>query len=163
LYLEGDHLYVFVGLGQNPGAMGCYSGGLGGALARCKYNPLFHGAGEYGPFDDESAASNPFFDFRTVSSAEVQKVGNRYYMFYEGTRGPGPGAPGDSQFGLGLARSLADQIDGPWVKFPGNPILADLPGNIGLGHADLVVDSGQTYLYTSLDGRARSRLALKFK
>ncbi|MFX1412115.1 MAG: hypothetical protein ACFFA6_17365 [Promethearchaeota archaeon] len=40
------------------------------------------------------------------------------------------------------------------------PFLIDLPGNIGLGHADLVVLDGQTLLFTSLDGVTRSRLAL---
>ena len=64
------------------------------------------------------------------------------------------------RFGLGLARSRTDQIDGPWEKFPGNPILVGLPGNIGLGHADWVVVNGQTLLYTSLNGATRSRLAL---
>ena len=81
-------------------------------------------------------------------------------MLYEGTRGPGEGDPGDTQFGLGLARSRTNQIGGLWEKFPGNPILAGLPGNIGLGHADLVVVNGQTLLYTSLNGATRSRLAL---
>ena len=75
-------------------------------------------------------------------------------------RGPGPGDGGDTQFGLGLARSLTAQIDGPWEKYTGNPILVDLPGNIGLGHADVVVADGRTYLYTSLDGITRSRLIL---
>jgi hypothetical protein len=163
IYVEGNRLYVFAGLGQNPSAMGCFVGALGGVLVRCAHNPLFRGAAEYGPLDDKSAASNPFFDFRTISSAKVQKIGDRYYMLYEGARGPGPGDPGDTQFGLGLARSLTDQVDGPWEKFPGNPILVSLPGNIGLGHADLVVDRGQTFLYTSLDGRTRSRLVLRPK
>jgi len=51
-------------------------------------------------------------------------------------------------------------VDGAWEKYPGNPILVDLPGNIGVGHADLVVLDGRTYLYTSLDGVTRSRLML---
>jgi hypothetical protein len=38
--------------------------------------------------------------------------------------------------------------------------LVGLPGNFGLGHADLVVVNGQTLLYTSLNGATRSRLAL---
>ena len=86
----------------------------------------------------------------------------RYYMLYEGVRGPGPGDAGDTQFGLGLARSVTGEIDGPWEKFPGNPLLVDLPGNIGLGHADLAVIDGRTYLYTSLDGMTRSRLLLRW-
>jgi beta-xylosidase len=81
-------------------------------------------------------------------------------MLYEGVRGPADGAPGDTQFGLGLARSLSNQIDGAWEKYPANPLLVDLPGNIGLGHADLVVLDGRTYLYTSLDGVTRSRMVL---
>ena len=90
-------------------------------------------------------------------------MGERYYMLYEGVRGPGEGDPGDTQFGLGLARSLTPAIDGPWEKYPGNPLLVDLPGNIGLGHADLVTLRGRTYLYTSLDGVTRSRLVLEEK
>jgi hypothetical protein len=167
LYVEDDRVYVFLALGQNPGAMGCYVAPLGeeiGRFERCARNPLFVGADRYGPSNVKDATANVHFDFRTVSSAEVVKLGEgedaRYYMFYEGVRGPGPGDPGDSQFGLGLARSMTSRIDGPWEKYPGNPILVDLPGNIGLGHADVVVLGGRTYLYTSLDGVARSRLRL---
>jgi beta-xylosidase len=108
-------------------------------------------------------AANRYFDFRTISSAEVVQIGDRTYMLYEGIRGPGPGDAGDSQFGLGLARSQTDRIDGPWEKYPGNPLLVDLPGNIGLGHADLVVVEGQTILYTALVRDRRSRLALVWK
>ncbi len=58
---------------------------------------------------------------------------------------------------------MTGQIDGPWETYPGNPILVDLPGNVGVGHADLIVIQGQTLLYTSLDGQKRSRLALVWK
>jgi hypothetical protein len=64
---------------------------------------------------------------------------------------------------LGLARSLTNQIDGPWETFTANPILVDMPGNVGLGHSDLIVLNGRLILYTSLDGRVRSRLALVWK
>jgi len=166
IFVEGGRLYTFVGLGQNPGAMGCYSGSVtttGEGLTRCQHNPLFVGAGEYGPLDEKGAQTNPYFDFRTISSAEVQRIGAQVYMLYEGVRGPGPGDGGDTQFGLGLARSLTTDIDGSWEKYPGNPILVDQPGNVGLGHADLVVIEGQTFLYTSLNGYTRSRLALVWK
>ncbi|MCS7260024.1 MAG: hypothetical protein NZ765_04485 [Anaerolineae bacterium] len=166
IYIEGGWLYVFVAMGQNPGGLGCYYGAADAPavqMRRCFYSPLFSGADEYGPLQVWGAAANPFFDFRTISAAEVQRVGWRYYALYEGIRGPGPGDPGDSQFGLGLARSVTARIDGPWEKYPGNPILHDLPGNIGLGHADLVVVEGQTLLYTSLDGVRRSRLRLVWK
>ena len=95
-----------------------------------------------------------------LSSAELIKQEDRYYLFYEGIRGAGPGAAGDSQFGLGLARTTHGNIDGPWEKYPDNPILLDSPANIGVGHADLVIDQGISFLYTSLDGRQRSRLRL---
>ena len=169
LFVVGDTLYVFVALGQNPSAMGCFYAPVdaaGAEFRRCASNPLFVGADSYGPEDETGAAANAHFDFRTISSAEVVKlgkdVGERYYMLYEGVRGPGPGDAGDTQFGLGLARTRTDQIDGPWEKYPGNPLLVDLPGNIGLGHADLVVAAGHTYLYTSLDGETRSRLRLQW-
>jgi hypothetical protein len=166
VYVEDGSIYVFVAVGQNPGGMGCYYGQVGGGarrFRRCEANPLFTGAQEYGPLDEKGAQTNQYFDFRTISSAEVNRIGDRYYMLYEGVRGPGRGDPGDSQFGLGLARSLTNQIDGPWEKYPGNPILVDLPGNIGLGHADLVIIDGQTILYTALDKDRRSRLALDWK
>jgi hypothetical protein len=166
VYVENGTVYVFVALGQNPGSMGCYYGRLGGnarRFKRCEANPLFTGAQEYGPLDLKGAQTNRYFDFRTISSAEVTRIGDRYYMLYEGVRGPGRGDPGDSQFGLGLARSLTDRIDGPWEKHPDNPTLVDLPGNIGLGHADLVVIEGQTILYTALEKDKRSRLDLVWK
>ncbi len=163
IHIEERRVYVFMGMGQNPGSLGCYVGTVGQraeAFARCQHNPLFVGAAEYGPLELRGLEAAPYFDFRTISSAEVQRIGDRYYALYEGVRGPGPGDPGDTQFGLGLARSLTAQIDGPWEVYPGNPLLAPLPGNVGLGHADLVVLDGQTVLYTSLDGVRRSRLAL---
>jgi hypothetical protein len=165
VYVEDETAYVFVALGQNPGGMGCYYGKVNGNAKRfkpCEHNPLFVGASEYGPLEEKGPATNPYFDFRMIDAAEVVKVGGQYYMLYEGIRGPGRGDPGDSQFGLGLARSLTGQIDGPWEKYPGNPILVDLPGNIGLGHADLVVLDGRTILYTALQRDRRSRLALEW-
>jgi hypothetical protein len=163
-------IYVFIAVGQNPGAMGCYKAPLGSSgsdFQRCSANPLFVGAGFYGPTELIGPATNPYFDFRTISSADVVKIGAgsdaRYYMLYEGVRGPSTGDAGDTHFGLGFARSLPDQIDGPWEKYPHNPLLVDLPGNIGLGHADIVVSGGHTYVYTSLDGATRSRLLLVWK
>lgn len=166
IYAEDGMLYVFVGLGQNPGAMGCYKGPIGSEITlfeKCEANPLFGGAATYGPVDEIGPTTNPYFDFRTISSAEIQRVGEQIYMLYEGVRGPGAGDGGDTQFGLGLARSLTSEVDGPWETFPGNPILVDLPGNVGLGHGDLVVVDGETLLYTSLDGEIRSRLRLVWK
>ena len=166
IFVEGGRVFVFVGLGQNPGSMGCYVGSVttpAEQFTRCGHNPLFTGAVEYGPLEETGPQTNPYFDFRTVSSAEVVRVGDRVYMLYEGVRGPGPGDPGDRQFALGLARSLTGQVDGPWETYPDNPILVDLPGNVGVGHADLVVIQGQTVLYTSLDGQTRSRLVLVWK
>lgn len=163
VYIEDGNVHVLMAVGQNPGGMGCYVGKVHANPARftpCANNPLFAGAPEYGPLEEKGPATNAYFDFRTISSAEVTRVGDRYYMLYEGIRGPGRGDAGDSQFGLGLARSLTAQIDGPWEKYAGNPILVDLPGNIGLGHADLVVMDGQTILYTALQRHKRSRLAL---
>jgi hypothetical protein len=167
VFVEDGTVYVFMAQGQNPGAMGCFKRAVdddNAAFQPCANNPLFVGAAAYGSHDRTDAVANPFFDFRTISSAEIQRLGEgaerRYYLLYEGVRGPAQGDPGDTQFGLGLARSLSDQIDGAWEKFPANPLLVDLPGNIGLGHADLVVLDGRTYLYTSLDGVTRSRLVL---
>ncbi len=166
LYIEGEQMYVFVGMGKNPSHLGCYTGPVAeGApgLVPCANNPLFAGAGEYGPHEAAGADANPYFDFRTVSSAEVLRVGERYYLTYEGVRGPAPGAYGDSQFNLGFARSQGPAIDGPWEKYPGNPVLGDVPGNVGLGHADLLVLDGLTYLYTATSDRTRGRFVLGWR
>ncbi|GBD08724.1 hypothetical protein HRbin22_00965 [Candidatus Thermoflexus japonica] len=81
-------------------------------------------------------------------------------MVYEGIRGPSrPGVP-DDQFGLGLARSRGPRIDGPWEKYPGNPILMDLPGNVGIGHGDLVQVGPAIYLYTATSPTTRGRYVL---
>ena len=167
IFVEGDgataRVFVFVALGQNPAHIGCVFGLArqpADTYKRCKANPLLAGASVYGPQNETDKTANAHFDFRTMSAAEVTRVGKRYYMLYEGVRGPGPNDAGDNQFGLGLARTQSNQIDSAWRKFDGNPILQDLPGNIGLGHADLVVLNGETFLYTSLDGVKRSRLKL---
>lgn len=166
LFVEDSTLYVFVGLGQNPGAMGCYRGAIDQPTAlfrKCTHNPLFVGASTYGPVDSKDAQTNPHFDFRTISSAELTKIGDHYYMLYEGVRGPGAGDGGDTQFALGLARSVGNQIDGKWETYAQNPILIEQPGNVGVGHADLISVDGATWLYTSLDGVTRSRLRLVWK
>jgi beta-xylosidase len=80
-------------------------------------------------------------------------------------RGPSSYTVVDDQFGLGLARSLGPEIDGPWEKYPGNPIIMDLPGNVGVGHADIVIiDTAAfgpaTYLYTTTVDGSRGRYVL---
>jgi hypothetical protein len=163
LYVEGNLLYVFVALGRAPGHMGCFVGNrYNGAwgLSKCASNPLLGADLGYGPVDALGPAGNPYFEFRTVSSADVVRVGERYYMLYEGVRGPSNPSVPDDQFGLGLARSAGPAIDGPWEKYPGNPIVMDLPGNIGLGHADIVIVGEATYLYTTTPSLTRGRYAL---
>jgi hypothetical protein len=154
IYAEGETLYVFVGMGKSPGHMGCFSGPIaeGAAGMRlCANNPLFTGASVYGRTDTIGADMNPYFDFHIISSADILKVGRRYYMFYEGMRGT-------DQFTLGLARST--ELDGAWQKFKGNPLLMDVPGNIGVGHADVLVLDGATYLYTATSDSTRGRYVL---
>lgn len=164
--LLNEQLYLFVGLGQNPGSMGCFVGDPytpSALLRKCSANPLFTADPEYGAIDQSDASVNANFAFRTISSADTLRVGERTYLFYEGVRGPTLNAPGDTQFALGLARSRGAEIDGEWENYSGNPILVDLPGNVGVGHADVVVYQGNTYLYTTLDGKVRSRLILVWR
>jgi len=152
IYLDGDMIYVFVAAGSAPGHMRCYKGqrDMLDNLQRCDTDPLFAGADTYGPVDVIGPAANAFFDFRYVSSAEVMRVGDHYYMAYEGIRGPEELEIGrDTQFALGFARSTGPQIDGPWEKFAGNPVIEDIGFNWGIGHADLIVIDGVTYMYTT--------------
>jgi hypothetical protein len=166
LFVADETLYVFVGLGKNPGRLGCYAGPVAAGAAglrRCVTEPLFTGAATYGPTTATGAAANPYFDFRTVSSADVLKVADRYYLAYEGVRGPSQPGGGDDQFNLGFARSAGPRLDGPWEKYPGNPALLDVPGNVGVGHADLLVLEGTTYLYTATSASTRGRYVLAWR
>jgi len=163
IYIEGDLLYVFVGLGRAPGHMGCYVGNkYAGAqgLRKCSANPLFGADLGYGPVELLGAAANPYFEFRTISSADVVRVGAHYYMVYEGVRGPSDPTVVDNQFALGLARSVGLAIDGPWEKYTGNPIIMDLPGNVGVGHSDIVFVGPATYLYAGTSTSTRGRFVL---
>jgi beta-xylosidase len=81
---------------------------------------------------------------------------------YEGIRGPDSLDAGrDNQFALGMARAV--QIDGPWEKYPGNPILGDVADNWGVGHADLLIVDGQAILYTATPDLERGRYILAWK
>jgi hypothetical protein len=167
LYVEGNTLYVFVAAGSAPGHMRCYKGdryaGVKG-LKLCDTDPLFSGASEYGPTGITAGpAVDPYFDFRYVSSADVLKAGDHYYMAYEGVRGPDKLERGmDTQFGLGFARSTTDQIDGPWEKYAHNPVLQPTGFNFGIGHADLLVVDGVTYMYTATSQTTRGRYVLRW-
>lgn len=168
IYVEGDMLYAFVAAGSAPGHMRCYKGSRAQGVATlrlCDTDPLFTGALEYGPLDIVSgAAINDYFDFRYTSSADVLKVGDYYYMSYEGVRGPDVLERGmDTQFGLGFARSLGAEIDGPWEKYPGNPVLMDVSPNFGIGHADLLIVDEVTMMYTATSESKRGRYVLAWK
>lgn len=163
LYITKTQIVVFVGLGQSPGSMGCFRSPLGGPyyFRRCAATPLFAGAPEYGPLDAFGAAANSYFDFRYVTSADVVRVGSYYYMSYEGIRGPGTPAGRDNQFALGFARSLS--LDSAWKKYPGNPVLDNVVDNWGIGHADLLIVNGVTYMYTGTPHMTRGRYMLVFR
>ncbi len=167
LYVEGDTLYVFVGAGSAPAHMRCYKGNRYAELSTlrlCDHDPLFSGATEYGPVDVFGADANAYFDFRYISSADVLRVGDHYYMAYEGVRGPDVLERGmDTQFGLGFARSVGPEIDGPWEKYPHNPVIMDMTFNFGIGHADLLVVDGITYMYTATSEDTRGRYILQWK
>ncbi|MFO7742174.1 MAG: hypothetical protein R6X31_07660 [Anaerolineae bacterium] len=169
IIVEGEFLYVFVGLGRNPGHVGCYIGDkLAGAgseavaagLRKCTSNPLFGAEQGYGPLEARGAEANPYFEFRTISSADVVRVGDHYYMAYEGVRGPSHATVVDDQFALGFARSVGPAVDGPWEKYPGNPVIMDVANNWGIGHADIVIIGPATYLYTATSQSTRGRYAL---
>jgi len=164
--IEGDMLYVFVGLGRDPGHMGCYVGnkyaGAAG-LRKCASNPLFGAEAGYGPPDALGAAANPYFEFRTISSADVVRLGDHYYMAYEGVRGPSDPTVVDNQFALGFARSAGPAIDGAWEKYPGNPVIMDVVNNWGIGHADIVLFGPATYLYSATAETTRGRYVLVHK
>jgi hypothetical protein len=164
ILISGDRLFEFVGLGQNPGHMGCYWVWLSDIYNYfpCSANPLFSGATNYGPLDARGLDANPYFDFRYMTSADVIRDGNYYYMAYEGVRGPSsPQVGGDDQFALGFARSPI--VSGPWEKYSANPALQDVADNWGVGHADIVVVDGVTTMYTATPWLSRGRYVLTYK
>lgn len=170
IWLEGDMLYVFVTAGSAPSHMRCYKGNRFDVAAdpttlqACTTDPLFTGAQSYGDTQLRGGAANAFFDFRYISSAELLKVGERYYMAYEGIRGPDVLNRGwDTQFALGFARSVGNQIDGAWETWHGNPALLPLSPNFGVGHADLLLIDGETHLYTATSMNTRGRYVLRWK
>jgi hypothetical protein len=163
IFIEGSQIFIFVALGQAPGHLACFVGDIDGlpeSFAPCKANPLFQAENGYGPLESLGVDANPYFEFRTISSADVVRLGDHYYMTYEGVRGPSSYTVVDDQFGLGLARSVGPEIDGPWEKYPGNPIITELPGNVGLGHADLIIVDDVTFLYTATQDGTRARYVL---
>jgi hypothetical protein len=166
IYIEDKQLYVFVGLGRAPSHMGCFVGDMVAPVEEmrpCAHNPLFAGAREYGPLDALGAEADAFFDFRTISSADVVKMGDHYYMAYEGTRGPSRDGYRDDQFALGFARSISPTIDGPWQTYPGNPAIVGLGDHWGIGHADMLIVNNGVYLYTSTSPTTRGRYVLVYK
>jgi hypothetical protein len=162
LVIADGRLYVLVGLGQSPGNMGCYWAWLGSrSFSPCEGNPLLMGSDEYGPLEASGDQANPYFDFRYITSADVVYSGGWYYTAYEGIRGPSsPEAGGDDQFALGFARSQT--IGGQWEAYPGNPVLGDVSGNWGIGHADVLIVDGVTYMYTATPALTRGRYMLQF-
>lgn len=170
IYVEGDILYIFVTAGSAPSHMRCYKGDRFAVMndtlnvQQCDTDPLFSGAQNYGAIDVFGEDANEYFDFRYMSSADVLKVGSHYYMAYEGIRGPDVLNRGwDTQFALGFARSVSDEIDGAWEKWQDNPALRPLSPNFGIGHADLLVINGQTILYTATSMDTRGRYILRWK
>jgi hypothetical protein len=165
LYIEGDTLYVFVMAGNNPAHMRCYKGNRHQPLDRlqlCETDPLFTGAESYGAVDAFGADAADYFDFRFISSADILRQGDYYYMAYEGIRGPSELEFGrDNQFGLGFARSQS--LDSPWQTFNGNPVLDGLVDNWGIGHADLLVVDGETVMYTATSQQTRGRYVLQWR
>ncbi len=166
IYIEGDELYLFTAVDQVPGHMSCFVGSVSAGadgLLPCRANPLFSVENGYGPVESLGTDANPYFEFQTISSADVIKTGDRYYMTYEGVRGPSSYALVDEQFALRLARSSGPAIDGPWEKYPCNPIIMPLPGNVGVDHGDLVVVDDITYLFTATSGSTRGRYVLLWR
>jgi hypothetical protein len=165
LYVEGDTLYVFVMLGSAPSHLRCYKGnrfGDLGELAPCATDPLFTGALEYGAIDVFGEEAEAYFNFRYISSADILKEGDYYYMSFEGIRGPSELEFGrDNQFGLGFARATV--LDSQWELFEGNPVVMGLVDNWGIGHADLLLIDGVTYMYSATSQETRGRYRLEWK
>lgn len=164
LYIEGDTLYVFLMAGSAPANMRCYKGNRHadlGNLQVCDSDPLFSGTQSYGDVVLLGEDATDYWDFRYISSADVIQVGDYYYMAYEGIRGPSELEFGrDNQFGLGFARSTT--LDIQWEVLERNPVVMGLVDNWGIGHADLLVIDGITYMYSATSQSTRGRYRLEW-
>jgi beta-xylosidase len=70
----------------------------------------------------------------------VLKHKGEYYLFYS--------ANGFKSIYYAVGYAVADNPDGPWKKYSGNPILSkDLVGENGTGHGDFFQDSTGQYYY----------------
>lgn len=69
---------------------------------------------------------------RVNEGAFVYKHQGKYYLLYSAN------SYESQQYGVGYA--VADQIEGPWVKYQHNPILQNPPGLVGVGHGALFKD-----------------------
>lgn len=94
------------------------------------------------------------WESQAVSQATVKRVGDWWYMIYSGF----PKGPSKTAQAFGLAR--ARRIEGPWEKYPGNPIFTatgdrkDWDG-LFVQHACLVKIDGTWHLYyNGNDGKA---------
>jgi len=169
IFIDDDTLYIFVTAGSAPSHMRCYYGDRHAItqdtynVTPCTQDPLFGGAQSYGPQGARGPAANPYFDFRYISSADVLRVGDQFYMAYEGIRGPDVLNRGwDTQFALGFARTTAGRIDGPWETWEHNPALLPVSPNFGVGHADLLQRDGQTIMYTATSMNTRGQYVLRW-
>ena len=164
IFIEGDMLYVFVMAGSAPSHMRCYKGNRHGDLGDlqvCDTDPLFTGSQTYGDVDLTGQDAVDYWDFRYISSADIIKVDDVYYMAYEGIRGPSELEFGrDNQFGLGFAWSQS--LDGQWQAFEQNPVVMGLVDNWGIGHADLLIIDGVTYMYSATSQTTRGRYRLEW-
>lgn len=69
---------------------------------------------------------------RVNEGAFVYKHQGKYYLLYSAN------SYESQQYGVGYA--IADQIEGPWVKYQHNPILQNPSGLVGVGHGALFKD-----------------------
>ena len=70
----------------------------------------------------------------------VVKRRGRYFCFFSGS------SYQESGYGIGIA--VADDLQGPWTKYPGNPIWGSKPPLLGPGHFSLTLapDGATTYV-----------------
>jgi hypothetical protein len=157
----GGKTYLLLGMGQNPGHIGCYAAWNGSHhYTPCASNPLLSGSQSYGPLDARGAEANPHFDFRYTTAADAVYQDGYFFIAYEGIRGPSAADAGrDDQFALGFARARV--IDSPWEEYPLNPVLGDVADNWGIGHADLLIVNGQVVMYTATPALTRGRYILR--
>ena len=108
------------------------------------------------PSEAENKSAGKMWDHDHIRGRELKKIGDYYYLLYEGAMGETDRADMPTHYwdSIGLAR--AKSLSGPWERHPLNPIIPQQTGgrfdSIWTGWPRTVIKENQVYIYHSAGG-----------